>query len=110
MTAKPLSVALECRIPCWSRPYVMAMIVAAHLGLKVDFQKVTRRITDAAVRVSAPMPPWRVEAMWATHNLIAHPVSEITHWLGFLHPAIRAWGLALHDVTVPPHAPNTGRG
>lgn len=55
-------------------------------------------------------PRWRRELMWAVHNLIAHPISEITHWLGYLHPKIRDAGLWLHDNTVPRHAPNTGRG
>lgn len=52
----------------------------------------------------------KTELMWATHNPIAHPIAEITHWLGYLWSPIRAAGLWLHDVTVPPHAPNMGRG
>jgi hypothetical protein len=50
------------------------------------------------------------ELMWFTHNVIAHPISEITHWLGYLIPPIRRLGLWLHDLTIPPHAPNSGRG
>jgi hypothetical protein len=52
----------------------------------------------------------RRELMWAVHNLIAHPISEVTHWLGYVVPPVRDFGLWLHDVTVPAHAPNTGRG
>lgn len=55
-------------------------------------------------------PRWKRELSWAIHNVIAHPLSEITHWLGYLHPKIRDWGLWFHDRTVPLHAPNTGRG
>lgn len=55
-------------------------------------------------------PPAKRELMWAAHNLIAHPLSELTHWLGFVCPPIRRFGEWLHDVTVPRHAPNTGRG
>lgn len=52
----------------------------------------------------------KVNLMWAAHNLIAHPVSEVTHWLGYVHPAIRDAGNWLHDFTVPVHEPGTGRG
>jgi hypothetical protein len=48
--------------------------------------------------------------MWAIHNLIAHPISEIAYWLGFLIPQIRQFGEWLHDATVPEHEPGTGRG
>ena len=61
-----------------------------------------------AVRVAAPVA--RREALWAVHNLVAHPLSEITHWLGYAVPALRRAGLWLHDHTVPPHEPGTGRG
>lgn len=72
-------------------------------------------MTTAAMRDGqTPAPSFltvvKTELMWATHNLIAHPVSEITHWLGYIWPALRDLGLAFHDITVPPHAPNTGRG
>lgn len=50
------------------------------------------------------------EVMWATHNLLAHPFSEACHWLGFIWAPIRDFGLWVHDATIPPHAPNTGRG
>jgi hypothetical protein len=52
----------------------------------------------------------RREALWATHNLIAHPVSEVLHWLGFIFPPARRFGHWLHDVTVPNHEKGTGRG
>lgn len=55
-------------------------------------------------------PAWKRELLWAVHNLFAHPLSEITHWLGYLHPKIREFGNWFHDLTVPAHAPNTGRG
>jgi hypothetical protein len=63
--------------------------------------------------MSDPVPQsfrWRRELAWAAHNLAAHPASELCHWLGYLHPAIRDAGNWLHDRTVPEHAPNTGRG
>lgn len=44
-------------------------------------------------------------ANWAIHNLIAHPLSEIMHWLH-----LGKLGGRLHDLTVPPHEPGTGRG
>jgi hypothetical protein len=58
-----------------------------------------------------PYPPaWQQNLMWMAHNLIAHPLSEVLHWVGYLHPKIRDFGLWLHDITVPRHEPNTGRG
>jgi hypothetical protein len=42
---------------------------------------------------------------WTLHNIVAHPLSEIAWQLG-LHRASDA----IHDTTVPPHAPSTGRG
>jgi hypothetical protein len=55
-------------------------------------------------------PLWKRELMWAVHNLIAHPISEITYWIGALIPPVRRFGEWLHDLTIPAHAPNTGRG
>ncbi|AXQ68604.1 hypothetical protein HOU00_gp065 [Caulobacter phage CcrPW] len=57
-------------------------------------------------------PAWKREFLWASHNLIAHPISEITHWLAYIPGLrfLRALGLKLHDITVPRHAPGTGRG
>jgi len=52
----------------------------------------------------------RRELMWAAHNLIAHPISEISFWLEFILPGTREIGDAIHDLTVPEHAPGTGRG
>lgn len=52
----------------------------------------------------------RRELMWAAHNLIAHPLSEISFWLDFVFPGARAIGDAIHDLTVPEHEPGTGRG
>lgn len=42
---------------------------------------------------------------WTVHNLVAHPLSEILHLLGF-----EDLSNAVHDGTVPPHTPGTGRG
>lgn len=54
--------------------------------------------------------PVKREFLWAIHNLIAHPLSEVTYWLGYLLLPIRDFGNWFHDITVPRHAPNTGRG
>lgn|GEM_PF-6219373 len=70
---------------------------------------VSGTVTCTFVPMTLP-PTWLQNLMWASHNLIAHPLSEITYWLGYLHPKIRDFGLWLHDITVPRHAPNTGRG
>lgn len=43
--------------------------------------------------------------MWAIHNLIAHPFSEICFWLG--RSDVGDW---FHDLTVPEHEEGTGRG
>lgn len=50
------------------------------------------------------------ELLWVIHNLIAHPLAEITHWLGFIVPPLRRFGLWFHDLTIPQHAEGTGRG
>lgn len=42
---------------------------------------------------------------WTTHNLIAHPLSEILFQLG-----LGDWGNRLHDWTIPAHEAGTGRG
>ncbi|AFU87932.1 hypothetical protein CcrColossus_gp062 [Caulobacter phage CcrColossus] len=57
-------------------------------------------------------PPWKCELLWATHNLLAHPISEITHWLAYIPGLkfLRDLGLKFHDITVPRHAWGTGRG
>lgn len=47
---------------------------------------------------------------WAVHNLIAHPFSEVTWWLGYIWPPARKLGDWLHDATIPAHEPGTGRG
>lgn len=48
--------------------------------------------------------------MWAAHNLVAHPVSEICWWLGYLVPATRKFGDWIHDATIPEHVSGEGRG
>ena len=42
---------------------------------------------------------------WTLHNLVAHPLSEVCHLLGWERAS--NW---LHEVTVPPHEKGTGRG
>jgi hypothetical protein len=42
---------------------------------------------------------------WTFHNIVAHPLSEVFHLLGW--HALSDW---IHDVSVPDHAPGTGRG
>jgi hypothetical protein len=49
---------------------------------------------------------------WPVHNLIAHPISEICYWI------VRPFGKNIatevsgfiHDITIPNHVSNTGRG
>jgi hypothetical protein len=52
----------------------------------------------------------RTEILWAVHNLIAHPASEICHWLGYVYPEARYFGSWLHDATEPAHEAGKGRG
>lgn len=47
----------------------------------------------------------RTDLMWALHNIIAHPLSEILYWIGF--DDLGNW---IHDHTVPEHEEGTGRG
>ena len=46
---------------------------------------------------------------WPIHNLIAHPLSEIVHWFTFWFCGHKVSGW-IHDVTIPRHEQNTGRG
>ncbi len=46
---------------------------------------------------------------WPVHNLIAHPLSEIVHWLTSWRLGDRLSGW-IHDVTVPGHNHGEGRG
>jgi hypothetical protein len=48
----------------------------------------------------------RLYKNWTAHNLIGHPLSEIAYLLGFSEEVYN-W---IHDVTIPPHKPGTGRG
>jgi hypothetical protein len=53
-----------------------------------------------------------LEFWWATHNLIAHPLSQLTWWLslcGLLKP-VNSFGNWLHDWTIPVHEHGAGRG
>lgn len=69
-------------------------------------------LLDQWLRACEPAvdPLWKRELLWTIHNLIAHPISEITYWIGALIPPVRRFGEWLHDLTIPAHAPNTGRG
>lgn len=42
---------------------------------------------------------------WTTHNLVAHPVSEVLFLLGF-----RTLSNKVHDFTIPEHIEGEGRG
>ena len=42
---------------------------------------------------------------WSVHNLIAHPLSEVLHLVGFTQ-----LGSKLHDWTIPEHTPGEGHG
>lgn len=50
------------------------------------------------------------DVMWAIHNLIAHPISEVCYWLKLLGDNAGKFGDWLHDVTVPNHEEGKGRG
>ena len=50
---------------------------------------------------------------WAVHNLLGHPLGEVVFWS--VRPFVglaKAENIAgaVHDMTVPVHAPGTGRG
>ena len=42
---------------------------------------------------------------WTVHNLIAHPLSEVFFLVG-----LEKLSNKIHDVTVPTHLPEEGRG
>jgi hypothetical protein len=42
---------------------------------------------------------------WPMLNLVAHPVSELLHWVG-----ADDLGGRIHDATLPEHEAGTGRG
>ena len=42
---------------------------------------------------------------WSLHNVIAHPLSELIYLIGFERAS--NW---IHDITVPEHESNMGRG
>lgn len=47
------------------------------------------------------MPKSRENLIWAFHNLVAHPTSELCYWLGFMVPQARKFGNWLHDRSIP---------
>jgi hypothetical protein len=72
-----------------------------------------RRVRDAETPPTAPSPSRLGRALarlpeplrWTLHNAIAHPLSEVLFLAGFEEASNR-----VHDGTIPPHAPGTGRG
>ena len=42
---------------------------------------------------------------WTIHNVIAHPLSEVFHLLGYSQ-----LGNKIHDITIPEHIRGQGRG
>lgn len=42
---------------------------------------------------------------WSLHNLVAHPLSEIVHLIGYTD-----LGNKIHDCTIPKHKEGDGRG
>ncbi len=50
---------------------------------------------------------------WTVHNLIGHPLSEVSYWFSLplvgkeKAENVSGW---VHDVTLPVHEPATGRG
>ena len=48
----------------------------------------------------------RLYRNFTVHNMIGHPLSEIV-WLLTRSEGLSGW---VHDVTLPPHEPGTGRG
>lgn len=48
--------------------------------------------------------------MWAIHNLVAHPLSEVFYWTSFVVPFTKDLSNWIHDVTVPNHHYGNGRG
>lgn len=52
--------------------------------------------------------PWY--RSWPIHNLVAHPLGELLHWLGRMFGGGDDPGDRLHDATLPTHEAGTGRG
>jgi hypothetical protein len=48
--------------------------------------------------------PTKVKIKWSLHNLVAHPLSELLHLVGFARAS--NW---IHDATIPEHKPDTGQ-
>lgn len=44
---------------------------------------------------------FREHAIWAFHNLVAHPLSEVCYWLGWALPPVARFGNWLHDWSIP---------
>ena len=47
---------------------------------------------------------------WTLHNLVAHPLSEVIYLIGCGSSPFVRLGNWLHDITVPEHEPEEGRG
>jgi len=65
--------------------------------------------TETRAGVALPQLVSRLWRNWPVHNLIAHPLSEIVHWITapFFGSKISGW---VHDATIPRHKPGQGRG
>lgn len=50
-----------------------------------------------------------IEFWFFIHNMFAHPMLEVLHWVGYLFPKARELGDALHDYTIPKDYNGTGR-
>ena len=51
----------------------------------------------------------RLYRNWPVHNLIAHPLSELIHWLTSWKYGDKVSGW-IHDVTIPQHNAGERRG
>ncbi len=92
----------------WSQfdAYVSALLANADLLQELTDAAKRRRTPPGRSRpVPEPTEPRRWWKSWPTHNLLAHPVSELLWLAGFERLSNR-----LHDGTVPPHEEGTGRG
>jgi len=56
-------------------------------------------------KLLAKLPKLPKRFMWSPHNLFAHPLSELLYQLGFEELSNK-----VHDMTVPAHTPEEGRG
>lgn len=43
----------------------------------------------------------KTELTMLVHNVIAHPVMEVLHWVGYVVPPARKLGKWIHAITIP---------